>query len=253
MSLTTVSIWKQKAIARLGKTFPHQQVTEFIRLADIASLFPGSDSVFRRISHAKEDEAVLDYLAEIRFGLTFAGLEFDLRFEPGGEKGPDLLVSRDGQSAHVEVRRIRPSLLEPDLPFLDLRDDSSDAMLVPYGDFEKSVKKLEDELSAKFSQTGTGTSIIACWSDRFSVEEVDFKVAIRHLLIDAQTGAKRIPAGLLFCIFGWNWFTARGQGLRRGVLKDLAEPFASWASDLKGARFSLESFPGSVGAPQQQR
>jgi hypothetical protein len=253
VSLTAVSMWKQKAIARLSKTFSHQQVTEFIQLADITSVFPGSDSVFRRISRAKENEAVFDYLAEIRFGLTFAGLEFDLRFEPCGEKGSDLLVSRDGQSAHVEVRRIRASLDEPEPPSLDLGDDSIDAMLAPYGDFEKSVKKLEDELSAKFSQIGTGTSIIACWSDRLSVEEDDFEVVIRHLLIDAQTGAKRIPAGLLFCMFGWNWFTARGQGLRCGVLKDLAEPFVSWASDLKGARFSFESFPSSVGALQKQR
>ncbi len=88
MSLTTVSIWKQKAIARLGKTFPHQQVTEFIRLADIASLFPGSDSVFRRISHAKEDEAVLDYLAEIRFGfLRGAGIRLEVRALRGKRSG----------------------------------------------------------------------------------------------------------------------------------------------------------------------
>ena len=245
MSLTTVPMWRQKAIARLGRTFSPRQVREFVRLADIVSLFPNSESVFRRISKAKEDEAVFDYLAEIRFGLTFASLEFELKFEPCGEKGPDLLVSRDGQSAYVEVRRIRTSQVEPTLPFLDLMDESSEATLAEYGDFERSVKKIEDELSDKFRQVGESTSIIACWSDRFSVEEVDFELAIRHLLIDSQTGAKRIPPGLLFCIFGWDWLLGGGQKLHCGVLKQLAEPFARWAGDLKGARFSLENFATS--------
>ncbi len=201
-------MWRQKAIARLGRTFSPRQVREFVRLADIVSLFPNSESVFRRISKAKEDEAVFDYLAEIRFGLTFASLEFELKFEPCGEKGPDLLVSRDGQSAYVEVRRIRTSQVEPTLPFLDLMDESSKATLAEYGDFERSVKEIEDELYS-------------------------------------QTGAKRIPPGLLFCIFGWDWLLGGGQKLHCGVLKQLAEPFARWVSDLKGARFSLENFATS--------
>src|SRR5438128_349253 len=246
-------MWKEKAINQFNKKSPPQQAKAFLRLIDVASMFAGSESVFRRITRAEEDEAVFDYLAEIRFGLTFAGLEFGLQFEPCGEKGPDLLVSRDGQSAYVEVRRIRSSLLEPSLPFLNLQDESSDVMLVPYGNFEKSVKKIEDELSDKFSQIGDNISIVAFWSDRFSVEEVDFELAIRHLLIDSQAGAKRIPAGLLFCVFGWDCFTGGGQELHCGVLKQLAEPFATWASDLKGARFFLENFPISGSALKQHR
>jgi hypothetical protein len=106
---TIASNWKKRAFDRFNKSFSPQQVKTFTRLVDIASTFLGSESVFRRISQTKEHEAVFNYLAEIRFGLTFTSLEFELQFEPCGEKGPDLLVSRNGQSAYVEVRRIRPS------------------------------------------------------------------------------------------------------------------------------------------------
>jgi len=248
---TIASNWKKRAFDRFNKSFSPQQVKVFARLVDIASTFLGSESVLRRISQAKEDQAVFDYLAEIRFGLTFASVEFELQFEPCGEKGSDLLVSRNGQSAYVEVRRIRPSQVEPTLPFLDLTDESSKAMLVKYGDFERSVRKIEDELSDRFSQVGESASIIASWSDRFLVEDVDFELAIRHLLIDSQTGAKRIPVGLLFCIFGWDWFTAGVPGLHCGVLRQLAEPFVSWTRDLEGARLSLQNFPISRSTLQQ--
>lgn len=245
--------WSKKAMDRFNKNFSSQQVNTFAQWVDLASTFLGSKHVFRRIAQAKENEAIFDYLAEIRFALTFASLEFELQFEPCGDKGPDLWVSRNAQSAYVEVRRIRPSQVEPVLPFLDLTDETSEARLVEYGDLGRSVKKIEDELSDKFRQIGESTSIIACWSDRFVVEEIDFELAIRHLLIDSQTGAKRIPAGLLFCIFGWNWLVGGGQELHCGVLKELGEPFVTWVNDLKGARFSLDKFRTSGHTLQQQR
>jgi hypothetical protein len=49
----------------------------------------------------------MDYVAEIRFGLMLAHLRFKTAFEPFGERGPDLSISRDGQRAYLEVRRFR--------------------------------------------------------------------------------------------------------------------------------------------------
>jgi hypothetical protein len=206
-------------------------------LIDAAGPLCSSESVFRRIAQAKECQAVLDYLAEIKFALIFAGLRFEVRLEPCGRDGPDLLVSRDGRSSYVEVRRCRPPDDETDLPCLpEVSEEFGDGLLVPYGDLEKGAKWIEDELSAKFRQISEGTGIIALWSDRLAIEEVEFEVAIRHLRIDFANGIKQIPAGLLFCIFGWDWFTG-SQRFHCGILRELEEPFAIWASDLKSARF----------------
>jgi hypothetical protein len=49
---------------------------------------------------ATPSEVLSDYIAEIRFGLIFAGLRYEFEFEPLGEKGPDLLVSRRRRHAH---------------------------------------------------------------------------------------------------------------------------------------------------------
>ena len=56
-------------------------------------LFGGSESVFRRMARAKGTEAILDYLAEIRFAMIFVGSRFEPEFEPDGKKGPDLRIS----------------------------------------------------------------------------------------------------------------------------------------------------------------
>ena len=108
--------------------------------------------------------------------------------------------------------------------------------MVPFGDLEKGAKWIEDELSGKFGQISEGTGIIAFWSDRLAIEEVNFQVAIRHLRIDFTNGIRQIPAGLLFSILGWDWFTG-DQQFHCGALKQLVDPFATWASDIEGARF----------------
>jgi hypothetical protein len=74
------------------------------------------------------------------------------------------------------------------------------------------------------------------WSDRLAIEEVNFEVAIRHLRIDFANGIRQIPAGLLFCIFGWDWFTG-GQQFHCGALIELEEPFAAWTNELESASF----------------
>ena len=68
---------------------------------------PRSNRVFARIAAASDKEQLEDYLAEVRYALIFCGLGFEVTIEPGGNKGPDLSISRDGHSAVVEIMRFR--------------------------------------------------------------------------------------------------------------------------------------------------
>jgi hypothetical protein len=80
-----------------------------IRLVEKAAKIVGSESVFRRIANAKDVGGVLDCTIEISYALVFDRLHFEVKFlPPGNVEMPDLLVSRDGKSAYVEIRRIRP-------------------------------------------------------------------------------------------------------------------------------------------------
>lgn len=74
----------------------------------------------------------MDYFAEIRFGLIFTQLRFEVEFEPVGMKGPDLGVCRDKQSAYAEVRRFRPGRSA----IAGNRDE-----LIPYGNRRKTSKR----------------------------------------------------------------------------------------------------------------
>ena len=48
-----------------------------------------SNRVFQRIASAKDKEQIADSLAEIRYALIFAGLDFEVEFEPAGNQGPE--------------------------------------------------------------------------------------------------------------------------------------------------------------------
>lgn len=107
---------------------------------------------------------------------------------------------------------------------------------MPYGNLEKSVKRIEDELAKKFRQVAAGRGIVAFWSDHSTVEDIDFELAIRHMRSDGETGVRPVPDGILFSIFASDWMSAAGQQLYCEALKPLSEPFSTWVQDLK--RFS---------------
>jgi hypothetical protein len=73
-------------------------------------------------------------------------LQFDTALEPHGSKGPDLSVSRNNQSACVEVKRLRYPAKGDALN----TGNGDETELVQYGNPERAVKKIEDELLAKF-------------------------------------------------------------------------------------------------------
>lgn len=68
-----------------------------------------SDAFFHYLATAADKEVLLDHVATMRYGLIFRFLEFTLSFEPTRREGPDLLITRDGMSATVEVTRFKPT------------------------------------------------------------------------------------------------------------------------------------------------
>jgi len=68
---------------------------------------PGASGLLRRVASATDKEQLADDLAEVRYALVFAGLQFGVRIEPLGRQGPALKVSRDNLDACVEVMRFR--------------------------------------------------------------------------------------------------------------------------------------------------
>jgi hypothetical protein len=197
---------------------------EEIRLVQAANRIECSESVLKRIVAAKSVGDLLDCTAEIRYALVFDGLHFNVKFATSGTVAmPDLLVSRDGHSAYVEVRRIRqpdPLCMPAPLRPRDEDDPRLADLLRPYGG-EENVRKIEQELRGKFRQVqalkGSNT-VIATWSDRDFVEEVDFEEAVRNIRrsptdADDQGPFRPICCSAFSAAFGWllepvNSFTA---------------------------------------------
>lgn len=155
---------------------------------------------------------------------------------------PDLLVSRDSTPAHVEVRRIRPADLPREIATFQPRpgeDDLTADLLDLYGG-EADVKKIEDALRDKFRQARIdGTTIIATWSDRDSVEELDFTEAMGNIRGSpvSRSDRRSIPDGLVFCVFGQFWMRCgTGERLYCEAVRELTEPLLAWITELKQAR-----------------
>src|SRR5207249_11182113 len=136
-----------------------------------------SELMYRRIAQTKSTEQILDYFAEVRFGLLFAHLRFEAVFEPLGVKGPDLSISRDGQSAYVEVKRFRPG---------DRVEEIGDE-LTPYGNSAKDISKVLDGMIDKFKQLDCGNGVVACRRDHEDLEEIEHEVAIKYVALGTGT------------------------------------------------------------------
>lgn len=90
--------WQDRAIKNTQEILEREAVERLALLMNASAPCKGSGAVSRRIAQATSAETILDYFAEIRFGLAFKELRFEIEFEPCGSKGPDLAVFRDGQS-----------------------------------------------------------------------------------------------------------------------------------------------------------
>jgi hypothetical protein len=217
-------IWQERAIRQVRRVLS-AETNVFVEQIRVAARLKGSESTFRRIAQANDANQMSDYFAEIRFGLMFEQLHFETEVEPSGVKGPDLSVSRDGQSAYVEVKRFRSG----GTAIEEICDE-----LTPYGNPPKDIKKVFDQIIEKFSQLNCGNGIVALWSERDDLEELEFEFAMKDIRSDAVNGIQEVPGALLFCVFGSGWFNPRcGQRIYIESFQQLSEPFSTWAEDLK--------------------
>jgi hypothetical protein len=217
-------MWQEKAIKQIRRVVS-TKTNVLVDQIQAAAHVAGSESIFRRIAQTKDAEQIWDYFAEIEFGLMFKQLRFETCFEPCGAKGPDMSISRDGQSAYVEVSRFRPG---------GTAIDEVAEELLPYGNPPTDIKKIFDQIIEKFRQLNCGNGIVALWSDHDDLEELEFESAMKDIRRDAGMGIREIPDTLLFCVFGSGWFNLRrGQRIYTEIFREVPPPFSSWAEDLR--------------------
>lgn len=160
-----------------------------------AQMWQNSPAFIHSLATAPDKGALLDHLATLRYGLIFRGLGFLPSFEPTGSEGPDLLITRDGASATVEVTRFRA--VNPGPPLVSEEECLSEWILEPYGDLVRDVAKSIRKVRDKFRQAIAPHAIIAVWNDDEALEELEMRVALRNLQQDPG-----LPAGLELVVYG---------------------------------------------------
>jgi hypothetical protein len=222
-----------KAIENIRLLFGEQSATLAQRWFERTQKIKKASSVFRRIASTKEKDQVRDYLAEIRYALIFAGLGFDVEFEPGGNPGPDLGVTRDSQKAVVEIKRFREIHSGP--PSGNLDDEK--LTLTEYGNSPRDIRKAFEEILSKFRQVKNQKGIIAIWNDDKDMEELEIKNAVDEILADVNRCLITLPDGLLFVLYGSAW-KVRSQQLYCFPFPHLEQPFVTWMAELEMATVS---------------
>jgi hypothetical protein len=164
---------------------------------------PGASRLLTRLASASDKEQFQDYLAELRYALIFAGLQFQVEIEPLGSKGPDLQISRDGHQSVVEVTRFRE--IYPGPPLVD--PDSHDFLLVKYGNVERDTRKFLEKIIGKFTQVKDQDAIIALWNDEEELEGQEATEAMPGLF----NGVVSIPQGISFVLYAGGWETIRDR------------------------------------------
>lgn len=222
----------EKAVLRLNEILGSAGADRLVPYVTLIAALRGSDLKFKRIAQSPDVEALSDYIAEIRFGLIFAGLQYDLEFEPLWEKGPDLLISRDGHSAFVEVKRFRPTKLTQE----STNKGTNQVIFEQYGNPLKDIAKVRAELLRKFAQVNGRNGIVAFWSDNDELKDLDFAFAVTDVRTDFLNQIQRVPDGFLFAIFGSDWRNvSENQQIYCRALRALAEPFSFWVEELESA------------------
>jgi hypothetical protein len=201
-------------------TFEHRDY--LIRLVSRAADIEGVESVFQRILE-RDDQMATDHLAEIKYGVLFKDCRFHPRFEPTGKEGPDLMITKGGVSAFVEVKRYRPKEGEQ-IP----EEWGPYGTFQEYGDPLKVQLRYEKDLRCKLRQIEPRNEvehgILAIWSDREYFEDIEFEPAVNRVAAEAA------EKGLRFCMYGSLWV----QPICVPVSHlDLFKP---WMEDLSNAR-----------------
>ena len=80
----------QKAIENTRKFLGEQSAVFAERWFRRAQEITKANRVFQRIASVKDKDQLLDYFAEVQYALLFVGFDFEVEFEPMGNRGPDL-------------------------------------------------------------------------------------------------------------------------------------------------------------------
>jgi hypothetical protein len=232
--------WIDKAIQRLVDLTDHATGSAFTKILRGVARIDGSEAKFKRFARASTIDEMSDLNAELTFALMFVGLGFSVVFEPSGEKGPDLSISRDRQLALVEVKRFRN---RPDVT-TEKRTTTDDPLVFqPYGQPEKDTDKVRSELYKKFRQVDGQNGILAVWCDDDDLDYLEHEFAVNDMRRDAESNLQQIPENVLFSIFAGNWHScSTGQEVYCRPFRALVEPFRTWADELE-----VVSVSGCVG------
>ena len=210
-----------KAVQRIEALCGSRIALQLARWLSIAEAWGNSAALFDRLAAAPDRASVLDHVATLRYALVFRGLGLLPSFEPTGPTGPDLLITRDGASATVEVTRFRP--MNPGPPV----SDGEFEILEEYGNPERDVNKSFNKVLDKFSQAIGPCAVIAVWNDDDALEEIEMSIALRDLRQD-----RRLPVGLQIVVYGSDWM--RDQQLYCFPMKaQLDVHVQQWAHELE--------------------
>jgi len=215
---------QQQAIHRIEELCGARSARQYEPWICVAATWSGSESLFSRIASAGGLNQVMDYLAEVRFGLVFRHLGFALAMEPSGRKGPDLEVSRGGVSALVEISRFVPA--NPGPP------DSGGELLAEYGNPARDVAKSLAKIESKFRQLPGELSILALWNDDDALEELEMLEAVT-----TATALPDRPASLQFLLFGSAWHRL-GCDLLCFPFEPMNDSMQPWIDDLQAVNMS---------------
>jgi hypothetical protein len=191
-----------------------------------AQMWPNSAAFLHSLAVAADKETLLDHLATLRYSLILRSLGFLPAFEPTGAEGPDLLITRDGTSATVEVTRFRP--MNPGSPTLSKEEYlRGEWFLEAYGNPQRDVAKSLRKVRDKFRQAIAPHAIIAVWNDDEAVEELEMRMALRDLQQDP-----RLPVGLELVVYG-SWWIGHSQLYSFPMKPQLDAPIQEWAQQIE--------------------
>lgn len=219
----------------------------------------GAPSWFKRIAKATDTEQLGDFLVEGIFVDLFRSNGFSVSIIPPSpkERRPDLLVSRDGQTAVVEIWHYRYK--HPGPPMLDLdecRRTGKTPMLAPWGDYERDERRCHPVLVNKLEQIfahvdGSEPCIIAVWISDGDLSEIQFSSMAQT--VSTRTGYPLPEGARGFALYGSNWYGLRDmrqqQFYATRISPTLPLPIAKWMDDLEekvySERLPISPFDGA--------
>jgi len=229
-----------RAISRIENLLrPEQYSPEHLPLKAVARLKNGH-RILNRISSSANVEDLRDYLAEVHYALTFAGIGFEVEVEPDGTAGVDLRISMSGDSLRAEVTRLR---LSHEMPRLDLTEENP--ILPCLGDPLVDVRRAYQKAHDKLRQLTAGPGILAVWNDDEVLDELHMRTAVKWLQDEASAGRIDRDGNLILVLYHTNWIApSNPKEFYTWSIRDTQDAWvAGWREALETARLgeSLES------------